>query len=234
MNERNNLPALVVLSGGQDSATCLAIALREARHPRVHAVSFDYGQRHRVELECAERLCETWGVAHQTIRVDQLRECVTSALLTKGQDVSVEHPNMRGVPASFVPARNALFFVLAHAIAQEIGAGSIYTGVCQTDYSGYPDCRDHFVTLMEQTMNAGYNANIRFIRPLMEATKAETFAIAYRLGVLDQIIEHTHTCYNGDHDTAHSWGYGCGECPACKLRAAGYKEFMAAMPGFAP
>lgn len=226
MNERNNAPAVVVLSGGQDSATCLAIA-RDV-HPEVRAISFNYGQRHSIELTCAKELCERWSIPWTIVAIDQLRELVTSALLDKGASVSAQHPRLANLPASFVPARNALMLTLAHAYAQEIGALSLYTGVCQTDYSGYPDCREAFIQALERTLNTGYEANIRIYTPMMHIDKAETFALAARLGVLDEIVTLTHTCYNGVHDDAHFhvWGYGCGECPACKIRAAGWAKFV--------
>lgn len=221
-------PAVVVLSGGQDSMTCLAIAL--SRHHDVYTVSFDYGQRHRVELEQAALIAERAGVPHRIVDVRSFGELVTSALTATSdvddESVNGHHPNKPALPASFVPNRNALFLVIAHAIAQEVGAGYIYTGVCQTDYSGYPDCRQAFVSMLEDALNIGYETNISLITPMMNVTKAETFAIADRLGVLQDVIELSHTCYNGDR-TLHEWGAGCGHCPACQLRERGYTEFVA-------
>jgi 7-cyano-7-deazaguanine synthase len=226
MSQRNDKPAVVVLSGGQDSATCLALA-RET-HPLVYAISFDYGQRHAVELSCASRLCAKWHVRHTIVEVNQLRTLVSSALLDRSLNVGDRHERLKELPASFVPARNALMLTLAHAYAAEVDAGVIYTGVCQTDYSGYPDCREKFINLLEQALNTGYDANIRIVTPMMHIDKAATFAMAARLGVLDEIVTLTHTCYNGVHDDAHfhPWGYGCGMCPACDIRAKGWTKFV--------
>lgn len=226
---RHPTPAVVVLSGGQDSMTCLALARVNA--PKVHAISFDYGQRHKVELQAAATICEKWNVPHTVVEVGALRSLVTSALTNTTDNVSANHPRLKNLPASFVPARNALFLTLAHAYAQEIGAGFVYTGVCQTDYSGYPDCRDVFVLKLQKALNVGYEADIKFETPLMYVNKAATFRMAHELGVLPDIIEHSHTCYNGERDKVHAWGRGCGECPACKLRAKGWDEFLAGRQG---
>jgi len=215
--------AIVVLSGGQDSATCLALA--KSKHEHVEAIIFEYGQRHAVEIDCAVELCEKWGVPFNIINVGALKQVSTSALLNTKDDVGKEHPLKPGLPASFVPARNAIFLTLAHARAQSIGADTIYTGVCQTDYSGYPDCRQQFIYNLTLTLNAGYESNIDIVTPLMNVTKAETFRMADGLGVLGDIVEHTHTCYEGDRTQKHLWGYGCGECPACKLREKGWLEY---------
>ena len=222
-------PAVVVLSGGQDSATCLALAV--SRHTDVYAVTFDYGQRHRVELDQARILAERAGVIHREIDVRSFGELVTSALTATSdvddESVSGHHPNKPELPASFVPNRNALFLTIAHAVAQEVDAGYIYTGVCQTDYSGYPDCREGFIEALEHALNVGYQVQIEVITPMMHLTKAETFELAERLGVLEDVIEHSHTCYNGDRSQRHVWGYGCGKCPACAIRERGYYDFVA-------
>lgn len=220
-NQRKEYPAVVVFSGGQDSATCLAKAIATG-YPSVVAVTFDYGQRHRVEIKCAETLARKWGVMHRIINVAGLLGC--SALI-EGGDVSAAHHRNAALPASFVPARNALFLTIAHGIAQEIDARSLYVGVCETDYSGYPDCRDAFVTKIEEALNLGYQTDIRIYRPLMHLDKAGTFDLAYKLERLSDVVNLTHTCYNGDHETMHAWGYGCGGCPACKLRAAGWEKW---------
>jgi 7-cyano-7-deazaguanine synthase len=214
--------AVVVLSGGQDSVTCLGVAL--AQFERVIAVGYDYGQRHKIELECAASVCLRHGVPYQVVPVPMLSKLVTSAL-TGGGDVSAPHAYKPGLPATFVPTRNALFLTLAHAIAQEAEATTIITGVCQTDFSGYPDCRDTFVKLLALALNEGYETDIAIRTPLMYLTKAETFALAVEADFLSEVIQGSHTCYNGDHTTFHEWGYGCGECPACKLRAAGWQRF---------
>jgi 7-cyano-7-deazaguanine synthase len=221
-------PAVVVLSGGQDSMTCLAVAM--ARHSDVFTVSFDYGQRHAIELVQAALIAQRAGVPHRLVDVRSFGELVTSGLLNTNpadtEEVAKKHPLKPHLPASFVPNRNALFLTIAHAIAQEVGAGYLYTGVCQTDYSGYPDCRQAFVSMLEDTLNIGYETNIQIITPMMNVNKAETFAMAARLGVLHDVIELSHTCYNGNRDP-HEWGAGCGHCPACTIRERGYHEFMA-------
>lgn len=220
---KTNKSAVIVLSGGQDSVTCLGLAL--AQYSSVIAIAFDYGQRHKVELECAAGVCERNRVPFEVVPVPMLSKLVTSALTGEG-DVSASHAYKPGLPASFVPARNALFLVLAHAYAQESRSDTIVTGVCQTDFSGYPDCRDHFVRTMALALNFGYETNIEIRTPLMNLNKAETFYMAEEVGFLNEVIHGSHTCYNGDHTTFHEWGYGCGECPACKLRAAGYQKFL--------
>lgn len=220
-------PGVVLLSGGQDSVTCLHYALR--RHSiNVHALSFDYGQRHSVELRQAAFLANKYGIPHVVLDVGALRDVGQSALTGPG-DVGVPHAAMAGVPASFVPARNAIFLTLAYSYAQMIGGQHVYGGMCQTDYSGYPDCREEFVQALSHTLNIGYPgaAFISFVTPMMRLTKCDTFALAEALGVqaLHDVVEHSHTCYEGDRSTRHVWGYGCGKCPACQLRAKGWDDF---------
>jgi 7-cyano-7-deazaguanine synthase len=220
-----NAPALVVLSGGQDSVTCLGLAIEKHGLSNVKAIGFKYGQQHSVEIECATDLCREFGIEYKVIDISFLGALVTSALTGEG-DVSEAHPRLKDLPASFVPNRNALFLTIAHAFAQEFGAESIYTGVCQTDYSGYPDCREIFIGQLNDALNTGYQTpNIQIITPLMYLTKAETFDLANEVGFLDVVLEQSHTCYNGNHETVNEWGYGCGECPACELRAKGFKEW---------
>jgi len=218
-------PAVVVLSGGQDSVTCLGLAL--ARHEKVSAVSFRYGQKHATELRQAAIIADRFNVPHAIIDLDFFGRMVTSALVSNG-DTTQPHSYKPGLPASFVPNRNALFLTLAHAVAQEVGASSIYTGVCQTDYSGYPDCREEFVQALEAALNIGYQTSIKIITPMMHLDKAATFAMADQLGMLEIVLEDSHTCYNGDREHRHAWGYGCGKCPACEIRAAGWARFVAA------
>jgi 7-cyano-7-deazaguanine synthase len=225
MNSNNS--AVVVLSGGQDSCTCLAMACKN--YSTVHALGFNYGQRHAVELECAQAICDYYNVPFKVVQLQGLRDTVTSALTTKDQSVNEAHPRMTNLPASFVPARNALFLTLAHAFAGEIGALHVIAGMCQTDYSGYPDCRRAFIDQLQTALNTGYETNIQIHTPLMYLTKAESFELADNYGALETIIEFSHTCYNGDREHKHAWGYGCGECPACKLRARGYEEFVMAL-----
>lgn len=218
--------AVVALSGGQDSTTVLALARQ--RHIITHTVAFNYGQRHAVELEQARAISTKMkaGGTHWVLHVPSLQQLGDSALVTKRQDIGAKHAREDGLPASFVPGRNAVFLTLAHALAQQTGAKCVYAGVCQTDYSGYPDCRDDFVQSLEAALNIGYEKRIRLFAPLMHMNKAQTFAIAEKCGALDEVLELSHTCYEGDRENRHPWGYGCGLCPACKLRERGWDEFQ--------
>ena len=215
--------ALVILSGGQDSVTCLGVAIKI--HQEVEAISFNYGQKHSVELEQAKMICVGLKIPLKIVDLSFFGDLVTSALTGDGS-VNDEHPNKPDLPASFVPNRNALFITIAHAYAQEIKARTMYIGTCQTDYSGYPDCRRVFIDAIQATLNTGYETSIHIVTPLMYMTKAETFALAEGVGFLGLVIEMSHTCYNGDHSTSHDWGFGCGDCPACELREKGYYEYM--------
>lgn len=216
--------ALVIFSGGQDSTTCLYSALSHFKE--VEAISFFYAQKHHAELTQANKICRMENVKHKVVDISFLGDLVQSALIDHSRDISQIQPN--GLPASFVPNRNALMITIAHAYAQTIGADALITGVCQTDYSGYPDCRDVFIDEISDALNRGSGARIPIRTPLMYLTKAETFSLAEGLGALDKVIELSHTCYNGDRSNRHDWGYGCGTCPACLLRAKGYKEFREA------
>ena len=218
-----NKHALVVLSGGQDSITCLGYAL--SVFTKVSAISFRYNQRHVVELECAAKVCAKHGVPHRVVDMGQLLSSLVTSALTGAGEVGKPHAYKPGLPSSFVPGRNALFLTLAHAYAQEIGAQAIVTGVCQTDYSGYPDCREDFVRKLNVALDAGYETKIQILTPLMSLDKADTFKLAAEVGFLETVLEDSHTCYNGDHQTRNKWGYGCGKCPACELRAKGFAEF---------
>lgn len=218
--------AIVVFSGGQDSTTCLGAAIYSNGADKVLAVAFDYGQKHRIELEQARIIAEKLGVDFQVVDVPALRLMESSGLVTGG-DVSSGHEYLKDLPASFVPARNALFLTIAFGLAMEARATFIYTGVCQTDYSGYPDCRQEFIAQLNAALNVGYQSEIYICTPLMDLTKAETFALAESVDVLRIVIEHSHTCYNGIRDKVHDWGRGCGTCPACELRAKGWNEYVA-------
>lgn len=219
--------AVVVLSGGQDSVTCLGVALKH--YAKVHAVGFSYNQKHEVELHCAAKICEEHKVPFQVFNIPALASLNDSALIRGGDtDVNGEHHSKPNLPASFVPNRNALFLTTAHAYAQKVNADHIITGVCETDFSGYPDCRQVFITALESALNIGYETAIRIHTPLMGLDKAETFKLAEDVDFLDTVLVDSHTCYNGNHraEDYHEWGYGCGECPACKLRAQGWDEFV--------
>lgn len=235
-NQKIKGSALVVLSGGQDSVTCLGMAL--ASYEKVHAISYHYNQRHKVELESAKLLCAKYNVEHKLVDLGTLLSSLVSSALTSSHNsgaqgalaetrVGQPHPYKKDLPSSFVPGRNALFLTLAHAHAQEINTSRVITGVCQTDYSGYPDCRDTFIRRLEHTLNVGYETDISIITPLMFRTKCETFAMAAEYNFLEEVLENSHTCYNGVHDLRHEWGYGCGDCPACELRIKGWEQYKA-------
>jgi len=225
--------ALVLFSGGQDSATCLAWALD--RFERVETLGFDYGQRHRVELECRAgfraALPEAWqkklGPDH-TLALEALA-AVSDTALTRETEIAMTE---EGLPNTFVPGRNLVFLTFAAALAYRRGLRHIVGGMCETDYSGYPDCRDDTIKAMQVALNLGMASGTgsRFVlhTPLMWLDKAETWALAERLGgtaLVADIVEKTHTCYLGERGARHDWGYGCGTCPACALRAKGWMAY---------
>jgi 7-cyano-7-deazaguanine synthase len=225
--------ALVLFSGGQDSATCLAWALQ--RFAKVEMLGFDYGQRHSIELECRDPLLDgirslraDWraklGESH-TLAIPTLAEISDTALT---RDVAIAM-GADGLPNTFVPGRNLVFLTFAAALAYRRGITHIVGGMCQTDYSGYPDCRDDTIKAMQLAINLGMERRFVIHTPLMWIDKAASFALAHELGgeaFIDLLIEHTHTCYLGDRSKRHPWGYGCGECPACKLRAEGFARWQ--------
>ena len=216
--------AVVVFSGGQDSTSLIGYALNQG-YDNVYAISFAYGQKHSIELECAAEICKQYGIDHKIIDISFFGSLVRSALTNENEDVNEKHPDNENLPASFVPNRNATFLTLTHAYAQTVKAKIIYAGMCQTDYSGYPDCREKFIRDMAIALNGGADISIYIATPLMHLTKAQIFALAEKNDFLDEVIELSHTCYNGDHKNLHDWGYGCDNCPACKLRKKGYDEF---------
>ena len=225
--------ALVLFSGGQDSTTCLAWALD--RYAHVETVGFDYGQRHRVELDVRAPILAklgAWPAWAGRLGPDHLLDLavlgqVSDTALTR--DVAIAMGE-NGLPTSFVPGRNLLFLTFAAALAYRRGLKHIVTGVCETDFSGYPDCRDDTVKAMQLALNLGMEARFVLHTPLMWIDKAETWRMAEVLGgapLVDLVRDDTHTCYNGDRTHRHDWGFGCGTCPACELRAKGYREFAA-------
>ncbi|MBS0533193.1 MAG: 7-cyano-7-deazaguanine synthase QueC [Proteobacteria bacterium] len=232
-----NDTALVLFSGGQDSTTCLGWALERFAH--VETVGFHYGQRHAVELELRPRLREqiaglnpAWrerlGEDHM-IALDALAAMSETALT---RETAIAFADS-GLPNTFVPARNLIFFTFAGALAYRRGARHIVAGMCETDYSGYPDCRDDTVKAMQVALSLGLDRRVTIHTPLMWVDKAGTFAMAREIAgqtFLDLIVEQTHTCYLGDRSHRHPWGYGCGTCPACELRAQGYAKFLADSP----
>jgi 7-cyano-7-deazaguanine synthase len=233
-HEIQNKTALVLFSGGQDSATCLAWAL--SRYACVETVGFSYGQRHAIELDCRAALLDglramkpDWaarlGESH-TIDIPTLGT-ISETSLTR--DVAIEM-NADGLPNSFVPGRNLIFLTFAAALAYRRGILDIVGGMCETDYSGYPDCRDDTIKALNQALNLGMAKPFALHTPLMWLNKADTWGLAQNLGgdaLLDLIREHSHTCYLGERGERHDWGYGCGTCPACALRATGWREFAA-------
>jgi 7-cyano-7-deazaguanine synthase len=226
--------ALVLFSGGQDSTVCLAWALE--RFARVETVGFHYGQRHAVELDVRPRLRERlaamrpdWkarlGEDH-LIRLDALA-AISETALTRDTEITIAES---GLPTTFVPGRNLIFFTFAGALAWRRGARHVIGGMCETDYSGYPDCRDSTIKAMQVALSLGLDRPLVLHTPLMWIDKADTFALAEAIGgqpLLELIIEDSHSCYLGDRTQRHDWGYGCGECPACKLRSQGFETFMA-------
>ena len=232
-----NDTALVLFSGGQDSTTCLGWALD--RFARVETVGFNYGQRHAIELEMRPRLRDliagikpAWrkrlGEDH-LIALDAL-SAISETALTRETAIAFADG---GLPNTFVPARNLVFFTFAGALAYRRGARHIVAGMCETDYSGYPDCRDDTVKAMQVALSLGLDRRVTIHTPLMWVDKAGTFSMAREIAgqaFLDLIVEETHTCYLGDRSHRHPWGYGCGACPACELRAQGYAKFCADGP----
>ena len=216
--------ALVVFSGGQDSTTCLGWA--KNRYDHVETITFDYHQKHAIEIQQAQEIASIMNVPNYVLEINIFAQLDDSALIDASQDINARHRNRPNLPASFVPNRNAIFFTTAHAYAQKMGLDHIITGINQTDYSGYPDCRIPFIESLEKALNLGSESNIRFLYPLIHLTKAETFKMAQKEGILDIVIKETHTCYNGDRSKLHDWGYGCDACPACELRKKGWKEYL--------
>lgn len=213
--------AVVIFSGGQDSTTCLYWAKKNFDY--VEAITFYYGQKHNVELKCANMICSAEKVFQTMVDISFLNTLVVSALTSNG---NVNTINEKGLPSSFVPNRNALFITLAHAYAQKIKAEHLVTGVCQTDFSGYPDCREIFINNMEHTLNLGSDSNIVVHAPLMNLDKSQIFKLAEDLGKIREVVEYSHTCYNGDREHRYEWGYGCDACPACELRKNGWEKFI--------
>ena len=226
--------ALVLFSGGQDSTTCLAWALQ--RYARVETLGFDYGQRHAIELTVRPNILQTirtldssWatrlGEDHM-LDLSVLGE-VSETALTRDSEITMQAD---GLPNTFVPGRNLLFLTLAAALAYRRGIRVLVGGMCETDYSGYPDCRDETVRALQSALRLGMNTQQTIETPLMWLDKAATWQLADQLGgaaLIDLIRTETHTCYLGERHQLHEWGYGCGDCPACELRAKGYQTYRA-------
>jgi 7-cyano-7-deazaguanine synthase len=224
--------ALVLFSGGQDSTTCLAWAL--ARFAAVETIGFDYGQRHRVELDCRATVIErlrrefrAWGGKLGEDHIVDLRVlgAISDTALTRSTAIAFAQS---GLPNTFVPGRNLLFFTFAAAVGYRRGARHLVGGMCETDYSGYPDCRDDTLKALQATLSLGMDRRFVIHTPLMWRDKAATWALADALGgspFVELVLEETHSCYLGDREHRHEWGYGCGECPACGLRRQGWAAF---------
>lgn len=224
--------ALVLFSGGQDSTVCLAWALE--RFTSVETVGFDYGQRHAVELSVRTRLRARMGALNadwkarlgedHLVKLDALAT-ISETALTRETAIALGDS---GLPTTFVPGRNLIFFCFAGALAYRRGARHLVAGMCETDYSGYPDCRDETIKAMQVALTLGLDKCVTIHTPLMWVDKADTFAMAEQIGgkaFLDLVIEDSHSCYRGDRSQRHEWGYGCGTCPACQLRAQGFVKF---------
>ena len=234
-NTPHHTSALVLFSGGQDSTTCLAHALE--RFPRVETLGFDYGQRHSVEMVARpvvlRELRERFPVWADRLGEDHVLDLavlgkVSETSLTRDMAFRMEE---NGLPNTFVPGRNLLFLTLAAALAYRRGIQVIVTGVCETDFSGYPDCRDDTMKALQVALSLGMDHRFLIDTPLMWIDKAATWRLAESLGgqtLVDLIVEHTHTCYLGDREHRHAWGYGCGSCPACELRARGWAGYVGA------
>ena len=224
--------ALVLFSGGQDSTVCLAWALE--RYARVETVGFDYGQRHRVELEQRPELLEDLRqlkpLWRDRLGADSVLDLKTLGQISETALTRERHITMSeaGLPSTFVPGRNILFFAYAAALAYRRGVTTLVGGMCETDFSGYPDCRNETLQTLAKAIALGMELPLRIETPLMWLSKAETWALAGDLGgepLIELIVEKTHSCYLGVRDMRHEWGHGCGTCPACELRAKGYAEW---------
>ncbi len=216
--------ALVLFSGGQDSTTCLAWAL--ARYERVETIGFDYGQRHRVELAVRPKILSFFKVKDDTVVDLGVLGRISETALTR--DIAFQY-EASGLPNTFVPGRNLLFLTVAAALAYRRGIGALVGGMCETDFSGYPDCRDETMKAMQKALTLGLDRTLAIETPLMWIDKAQTWQLAQDLGgeaLVDLIVEGTHTCYLGERGARHAWGYGCGTCPACALRKKGYEKWQ--------
>ena len=227
--------AFVLFSGGQDSTACLAWALAQPeRFDRIETVAFDYGQRHRIELECRltvlrelRRQFPAWSarLGDDHLLDLSLLKTLGDSALTDERAIELQ---ANGLPNTFVPGRNLLFFTTAAALAYRRGASVLIGGMCETDYSGYPDCRDNTLKALQVALSLGLDVPMTLETPLMFIDKAATWALAQALGgdaLVALIVEHTHTCYRGERGQRHAWGHGCGACPACELRRVGHERW---------
>jgi 7-cyano-7-deazaguanine synthase len=218
-HENKALRAVVIFSGGQDSTTCLALAQREHGKENVDCITFHYGQRHALEVEVAQKIAKDLGVKnHRVVNIDGYAQLTSSALLNP--EVAIQKLGEgSGLPNTVVDGRNMMFLLMAAIVAKQSGIHDLYTGVCETDSSGYPDCRDEFIKSCNTTLNLAMEYTFRIHTPLMWLNKAQTWALADELGILEYVEHNTLTCYNG------IVGTGCGTCPACTLRARGLEAY---------
>ncbi len=235
---RDPRTALVLFSGGQDSTTCLAWALE--RFQRVETLGFDYGQRHHIEMDCRLTVREELRAAfpHWAARLGEdhvldlsLIGQISDTALTTEREIELQ---ANGLPNTFVPGRNLLFLGFAATLAYRRGASVLVGGMCETDYSGYPDCRDNTMKALQVALSLGLDTPMTLETPLMFLTKAQTWDLAEQLGgqtLVELIVEHTHTCYLGERGARHPWGHGCGHCPACELRASGHAQYLSEQAG---
>jgi 7-cyano-7-deazaguanine synthase len=233
MSENTSIGALVLFSGGQDSSVCLAWALE--RYERVETVGFDYGQRHSIEMEARQTVRREiaarfpqWAGRLGEDHVLDIRSFGQVAQSALTADRAIEMTE-RGLPSTFVPGRNLVFLIYAAALADRRGVDALVGGMCETDFSGYPDCRRDTIEAMARALSLGLDKPVVIDTPLMALTKAQTWELADRIGgpaLVELIVEASHTCYRGDREHHHAWGYGCGACPACELRAAGHQQWV--------
>jgi len=234
VNPASTDTALVLFSGGQDSTVCLAWALE--RFARVETIGFDYGQRHRAELDVRPHVRQRMAALRPSwaqrlgddhvVKLDALG-AISETALTRDVEIAM---GQGGLPTTFVPGRNLVFLTFAGALAYRRGARHLVAGMCETDFSGYPDCRDDTMKAMQLALNLGMERRFVIHTPLMFIDKAATFALGYEIAgqdFIDLLVEETHTCYLGDRSRRHDWGYGCGSCPACRLRADGFARWKA-------
>jgi 7-cyano-7-deazaguanine synthase len=220
--------AYILLSGGQDSFVCLIWSLEHFEN--VEAVSINYGQRHKKELEYAGKIADHFGIKHTIYDIGSFFQAMTVSSLLGFGDHNKFHDLAGNLPASFVPNRNGIFLTVIsnHAFKNGETHINIVTGTCETDYSGYPDCRDNYIKAKQLELSLGLDKPVTIFTPLMWKNKAQIFKMASDSGKLEELIDYTLTCYNGV-ETLNEWGRGCGDCPACKLRINGYNEFIASV-----
>ncbi len=212
--------ALLLFSGGQDSATCLYWGKRE--FSSLEALFFHYEQRHRIEYESAKKFAEMEDIILHELQVPAFKEIGGTAMIEELKILNSE----KGIPNTFVPGRNIVFLALAASLAYRRGIRDLLIGVNDAEYSAYPDCHGDFIKSMQETLNQGLGIEIRIHAPLQKLDKAEIWALSEKLGALDKILEFSHSCYLGKRGTRQPWGYGCGNCPACRLRKSGFERFI--------